>query len=168
MIYAFFANGPLTHPNYMSLDESFFSVISKVLFLSFEPARSDCTDNQLSRARSSAHIPQRHHTRADFVVHHTMPTLSTVDMQSVNITTSTTLSSRPAGAFRFLLLSDTHDTAFPEDIPPADVVLHCGDITMIGGLSNYKAAISSLSNCPAELKLVIPATTMCLLTPHGG
>lgn len=57
---------------------------------------------------------------------------------------------------RFLILSDTHDSAFPTELPSADVVLHCGDLTTIGGLSNYKAAIKSLAACDAELKLVIP------------
>ncbi|KAI9146735.1 Metallophosphoesterase domain-containing protein 1 [Paramyrothecium foliicola] len=57
---------------------------------------------------------------------------------------------------RFLVLSDTHDNAFPEPtLPEVDVVIHCGDLTMIGGLSNYRRALESLAACPAELKLVI-------------
>ncbi|KXH30718.1 hypothetical protein CNYM01_09348 [Colletotrichum nymphaeae SA-01] len=66
---------------------------------------------------------------------------------------------------RFLILSDTHDSAFPSELPPADVVIHCGDLTMIGGMSNYKAAIKSLSECDAELKLVIPGNHDVSLDP---
>lgn len=67
---------------------------------------------------------------------------------------------------RLLILSDTHDTAFPsweflkDNIPFAnkkvDILLHCGDLTMIGGLSNYRRAISKILSIPAELRLVIP------------
>lgn len=59
---------------------------------------------------------------------------------------------------RFLVLSDTHDNAFPlpESLPAVDVVIHCGDLTMIGGLSNYRRALDSLAACSAEVKLVIP------------
>jgi len=62
----------------------------------------------------------------------------------------------------FLILSDTHDDVFPNPASLAglgaskvDVVLHCGDLTMIGGLSNYKRAIANLKAIDAELKLVI-------------
>lgn len=74
-------------------------------------------------------------------------------------------------AIRFLIMSDTHDTAFP---PPhqtqapdcqVDVVLHCGDLTMIGGLSNYRKAIKDLADCDAELKLVIPGNHDVSLDP---
>lgn len=60
---------------------------------------------------------------------------------------------------RCLVLSDTHDVdAFPHpDLGNAqvDVVLHCGDLTMIGGLSNYRKALTNIQAIPAELKLVI-------------
>ena len=60
-------------------------------------------------------------------------------------------------ATTFLILSDTHDDALPDpsSLPKADVVLHCGDLTMIGGLSNYKKAIANINALDAELKLVI-------------
>ncbi|KLU90381.1 hypothetical protein MAPG_09343 [Magnaporthiopsis poae ATCC 64411] len=59
---------------------------------------------------------------------------------------------------RFLVISDTHNDHFPptSSLPPADVVLHCGDLTQVGGLFNYRRALESLASCPAELKLVIP------------
>ncbi|KAK7935880.1 hypothetical protein PG985_001375 [Apiospora marii] len=62
-----------------------------------------------------------------------------------------------ASVVRFLILSDTHNSHFPDParLPAVDVVLHCGDITMAGGLSNYRSAISSLEQMDAELKLVI-------------
>ncbi|OHF01179.1 hypothetical protein CORC01_03494 [Colletotrichum orchidophilum] len=66
---------------------------------------------------------------------------------------------------RFVVLSDTHDSAFPSELPLADVVIHCGDLTMIGGMSNYKAAIKSLSDCNAELKLAIPGNHDISLDP---
>ncbi|OAR00694.1 hypothetical protein LLEC1_07992 [Akanthomyces lecanii] len=59
---------------------------------------------------------------------------------------------------RFLVLSDTHDHAFPDpaSLPAVDVIIHCGDLAMIGGLSNYRRALDSLAACAAEIKLVIP------------
>ncbi|KAM7203252.1 Metallo-dependent phosphatase-like protein [Rhypophila sp. PSN 637] len=70
---------------------------------------------------------------------------------------------------RFLILSDTHDTAFPSlpiSGPPIDVVLHCGDLTMIGGLSSYRRAISSILSIPAQLHLVIPGNHDVSLDPE--
>jgi Icc-related predicted phosphoesterase len=54
-------------------------------------------------------------------------------------------------------MSDTHDDHFPapETLPRADVLLHCGDLTQIGGLSSFKKAIRALEQVLAELKLVI-------------
>ncbi|KAF1990404.1 Metallo-dependent phosphatase [Aulographum hederae CBS 113979] len=58
---------------------------------------------------------------------------------------------------RFVILSDTHDKYEDlQNLPKADVLLHCGDLTQVGGLSNYKSAISMMKNADAELKLVIP------------
>ncbi len=66
---------------------------------------------------------------------------------------------------RFLIMSDTHDQdlfpandtthAFREPLPKADVLLHCGDLTMVGGLNEYRRALLMLSKVDAELKLVI-------------
>ena len=65
---------------------------------------------------------------------------------------------------RFLVISDTHsqelgsnpkDRAFRWPLPKADVLLHCGDITNLGGLSEYRSALSMLKEIDAELKLVI-------------
>jgi predicted phosphodiesterase len=70
-------------------------------------------------------------------------------------------------SIRLLILSDTHDSAFPDpgSLPTVDVVIHCGDLTMIGGLSNLRKALEALSKCPAELKLVIPGNHDVSLDP---
>ncbi|KAI8299929.1 Metallophosphoesterase domain-containing protein 1 [Colletotrichum sp. SAR11_59] len=69
---------------------------------------------------------------------------------------------------RFLVLSDTHHTGFPDPatLPKADVILHCGDLTMRGGLSEYKPTVERLSACNAELKLVIPGNHDLTLDQH--
>ncbi|KAL2065469.1 hypothetical protein VTL71DRAFT_3139 [Oculimacula yallundae] len=63
---------------------------------------------------------------------------------------------------RFLIISDTHDFEyagqtgpFREPAPKVDVVLHCGDLTQVGGLSEYKRTLRMLGQIEAELKLVI-------------
>ena len=65
---------------------------------------------------------------------------------------------------RFLLLSDTHNTsplpsasphAFRQPLPPCDVLLHAGDLTIRGGSKHYNEIIRWLSTSSAELKLVI-------------
>ncbi|CZT21848.1 related to metallophosphoesterase domain-containing protein 2 [Ramularia collo-cygni] len=64
---------------------------------------------------------------------------------------------------KFMILSDTHnferDSAetFPLSgpLPKVDVVLHCGDLTFVGGLSSYKKALRMLGDFDAELRLVI-------------
>jgi len=68
----------------------------------------------------------------------------------------------------FLILSDTHDNAFPDPatLPKVDVVLHCGDLTMIGGLGNYQKALAKLQALDAELKLVIPGNHDISLDPN--
>ncbi|KAI0142630.1 Metallo-dependent phosphatase-like protein [Xylariaceae sp. FL1272] len=70
-----------------------------------------------------------------------------------------------ARSTRFLILSDTHDDAFPSNTSKADVVLHCGDLTLIGGLSNYRRAIKEISRIEAELKLIIAGNHDVSLDP---
>jgi 3',5'-cyclic AMP phosphodiesterase CpdA len=82
------------------------------------------------------------------------------------MTTSST-STSPLGTVttRLLILSDTHtappfpstDTshAYRQPLPRADILLHAGDLTMGGQLSEYARMISFLAAAPAELKLVI-------------
>ncbi|KAL3423717.1 hypothetical protein PVAG01_05464 [Phlyctema vagabunda] len=65
---------------------------------------------------------------------------------------------------RFIVISDTHDFEFGDDptgplnthpLPKADVLLHCGDMTHVGGISAFKNCMKMLSNFDGELKLVI-------------
>ena len=67
---------------------------------------------------------------------------------------------------RFLIISDTHSTSpsdnvasnkasFRPPLPKADVLLHCGDLTMIGHLEEYEKTLDMLESIDADLKLVI-------------
>lgn len=69
-------------------------------------------------------------------------------------------------ATKFLVISDTHGFDFGDTAPGsqplqlptprADVLLHCGDLTQVGGVSSFKKALKMLGSIDAELKLVIP------------
>ncbi|KAF2115612.1 Metallo-dependent phosphatase-like protein [Lophiotrema nucula] len=76
------------------------------------------------------------------------------------------MSTSPKIKTRFLILSDTHTatpssaannnvTAFRSPLPRADVLLHCGDLTMIGHLEEYEKTLSFIAEVDAPLKLVI-------------
>jgi len=66
---------------------------------------------------------------------------------------------------RFLVISDTHNFQFGDGakvsghfrqpVPKADVLLHCGDLTQVGGLSAYRKVLSFLGSIDAELKVII-------------
>ncbi|KAI9707909.1 MAG: hypothetical protein M1820_004515 [Bogoriella megaspora] len=77
---------------------------------------------------------------------------------------------------RFMIISDTHTKdpisandpnagqyGFKEPFPEADVLLHCGDLTMFGLLDEFDKVISMLSKIKAELKLVIAGNHDCSL-----
>lgn len=76
---------------------------------------------------------------------------------------------------RFLILSDTHaalptqntnsDAPFRPPLPHADVLLHTGDLTMLGHLDEYSRALSLLESIDADLKLVIPGNHDISLDP---
>ncbi|KAH0848856.1 hypothetical protein AYO21_09573 [Fonsecaea monophora] len=75
---------------------------------------------------------------------------------------------------RILIISDTHAqlpsqpgegaspaapavVPFQAPLPAADVLIHCGDLTMNGALSQHEAAATLLRNTPSEtLKIVVP------------
>ncbi|MCJ1387498.1 hypothetical protein MMC18_000341 [Xylographa bjoerkii] len=69
-------------------------------------------------------------------------------------------------ATKFLIISDTHNFEFRNTAgdsqplrlptPKTDVLLHCGDLTQVGGVSSFKKALKMLGNIDAELKLIIP------------
>lgn len=77
---------------------------------------------------------------------------------------------------RFLIISDTHsvnfedvkkcDGAFRPPFPKADVILHCGDLTGIGGLRELKQFVSMMGKMDAELKLVIAGNHDMTLDPN--
>jgi len=64
---------------------------------------------------------------------------------------------------RFLVISDTHNFefdsasggAFSLPLPKVDVVLHCGDLTNVGGSFSFKNVLKMLGAIEAEKKLVI-------------
>ncbi|KAM0311642.1 hypothetical protein ACHAO8_007039 [Botrytis cinerea] len=65
---------------------------------------------------------------------------------------------------RVMVISDTHTFEFNDDDIPLslskipsdiDVLLHCGDLTKVGDLSEYRSALQMLKAIPAKLKLVI-------------
>lgn len=55
----------------------------------------------------------------------------------------------------FLILSDTHGTELPSNLPPCDVLLHCGDLTQDGTPESISSALQALGKINAQLKLVI-------------
>jgi len=59
----------------------------------------------------------------------------------------------------FLIISDTHAATSLTDetwkLPRVDVLLHCGDLSNVGSIDNYRRTISLLRSVPAEIKLVI-------------
>ena len=72
-------------------------------------------------------------------------------------------------ATKFLVLSDTHNFEFTVDTsqplklptPKADVLLHCGDLTEVGGISSFTRALKMLGSIDAGLKLVMQGSVGC-------
>ncbi|KAL4866884.1 hypothetical protein BDV12DRAFT_172216 [Aspergillus spectabilis] len=65
---------------------------------------------------------------------------------------------------RLLLLSDTHttipapatfSTPYRHPLPPAQILLHAGDITKVGLYSEHTLMLDTLMRHPAELKIII-------------
>ncbi|KAH7123972.1 Metallo-dependent phosphatase-like protein [Dendryphion nanum] len=59
---------------------------------------------------------------------------------------------------QFLIISDTHGHWPYNETNPApkvDVLVHCGDLTQIGGLPSSRKAIAQLKSIDAEIRLVI-------------
>ncbi|KAH8106026.1 Metallo-dependent phosphatase-like protein [Cristinia sonorae] len=67
---------------------------------------------------------------------------------------------------RFVCLSDTHCRAFP--VPPGDVLLHSGDLTNIGTLSEFRGAIGWLQTLPHKHKIIIAGNHDVTLHNHDG
>lgn len=71
-----------------------------------------------------------------------------------------------AQTIRCLIISDTHNNDFSHiTTTRVDVALHCGDMTMIGGLCKYSRALDQLRALDAELKLVIAGNHDLSLDP---
>jgi predicted phosphodiesterase len=77
---------------------------------------------------------------------------------------ASTEESIPTVKTRVLIISDTHTAdlhhsgskhAFRHPLPKADVLLHCGDLTMVGKLKELDKVLEMLGKIDAELKLVI-------------
>ncbi|KAL8637856.1 MAG: hypothetical protein Q9228_004921, partial [Teloschistes exilis] len=83
------------------------------------------------------------------------------------------MSGRSTTSTTFLVLSDTHDIE-PQTFmwparrqpPKIDVVLHCGDMTRVEGLSSFKQALKTLGSVDADLKLVIAGNHDLQLDKH--
>jgi len=65
---------------------------------------------------------------------------------------------------RILIISDTHSTSlapasssqpFRHPLPSADVLIHCGDLTMEGLTSEYHKTLDMLASIDAPIKLII-------------
>ncbi|MCJ1472168.1 hypothetical protein MMC13_000815 [Lambiella insularis] len=77
---------------------------------------------------------------------------------------------------RFCIISDTHatpllpplDSSHPyrQPLPPADVLLHAGDLSEVGSLEEYQVTIDVLKSCDAELKIVIGGSHDLSLDPE--
>jgi hypothetical protein len=91
-------------------------------------------------------------------------TLQQLKRQLLGMSTPTTPSTHVKT--RFLILSDTHsaepsqnlgngNAPFRPPLPRADVLLHCGDLTIIGHLEEYEKTLGMLESIEADLKLVI-------------
>ena len=70
---------------------------------------------------------------------------------------------KPDGAVRFVIISDTHSyeskkmafTTALEQVPAGDVLLHCGDFTNIGEVSEVEAFANWFAKLPHKRKIVI-------------
>lgn len=76
---------------------------------------------------------------------------------------------------RVLIISDTHNATlrpsnetgfgFREPMHEADILIHCGDLTVTGKLHEYEKTISMLVSIKAELKIVIAGNHDTSLDP---
>ncbi|THH29513.1 hypothetical protein EUX98_g4664 [Antrodiella citrinella] len=67
---------------------------------------------------------------------------------------------------RFVCLSDTHCRTFP--VPPGDVLLHSGDLTHVGTLSEFDSALRWLQGLPHPHKIVIAGNHDISLHDHDS
>lgn len=80
-----------------------------------------------------------------------------------NYSTAAMSTQQSHGKTSFLIMSDTHNlelaSVSPDDcplanrLPKVDVLLHCGDLTQVGGLSAYKKVLRLISSYDAEVSI---------------
>ncbi|KAL0564879.1 hypothetical protein V5O48_017158 [Marasmius crinis-equi] len=70
----------------------------------------------------------------------------------------------PPNYTRFVCISDTHSHTFP--VPPGDVLLHGGDLTNTGTVSNFEKTMEWLYEMPHKVKVIIAGNHD--LTLHEG
>jgi Icc-related predicted phosphoesterase len=68
---------------------------------------------------------------------------------------SSTLSTKPEGWLRFVCISDTHNRSMKISIPDGDVLIHAGDFTNSGTVSNTRDFNDFLLALPHRHKVVI-------------
>lgn len=70
------------------------------------------------------------------------------------------------GWTRFVCISDTHSRSFP--IPDGDVLLHSGDLTNTGTVSDFEVTMKWLYSLPHAVKMWVSSDTVsiwCLPCP---
>jgi len=65
--------------------------------------------------------------------------------------------SQPSDKLRIVCVSDTHNAAPGEGyaLPKGDILIHAGDLTNQGSLSEFKKALSWLERADFALKIVV-------------
>jgi len=84
------------------------------------------------------------------------------------MTTSSKLSVKTTKSIRLVLISDTHELHRELDVPDGDILIHCGDISM---MSRSLAAIEDfddwLGALPHKVKLLVPGNHEFVLEDSG-
>ena len=98
------------------------------------------------------------------------PSLSTLERHKQQKKIKNT---KPGAKLRILLTSDSHGVPrerwdFGRDLPPADLLIHCGDVSDLGHIDEYKKVVKSFMSHPAKFKIFIgtsnAARPSCTLT----
>ena len=78
-------------------------------------------------------------------------------MRNKIMSTRSKLSAKTNKSIRLVLISDTHELHRELDVPDGDILIHCGDISM---MSRSLAAIEDfddwLGGLPHKVKLLVP------------
>lgn len=60
-----------------------------------------------------------------------------------------------SACLRLVLISDTHERHRKIEVPPCDVLIHAGDISIVGGVDSYKDFLSWFHSQTAQHKLFV-------------